>query len=115
MEAENFAMLWIGGNKYLVGKPLADAVTAERDALRAQVDALTAERDALAEANRWVSVDERMPEVGYRYLVYDGFYDDFFKAYCNPDGSWTDIGDGTCLMCVTHYKPLPEPPQDGQP
>lgn len=61
-ESENFVMLWVNGNKYLVGRQLADAVNKERETLRARAEAAERERDALRDRLRWIPVEERLPE-----------------------------------------------------
>lgn len=51
-ESENFVMLWVNGNKYLVGRQLADAVNKEREALRARAERAEADAERLAEVLR---------------------------------------------------------------
>lgn len=80
--------------------------------LRAQLAAVTAERDALrAEVPRWVSVKERMPPQGQAVLflicgdvIHLGYYyypDWFVRAYAAP-----------VVYAVTHWMPLPPPATD---
>ena len=76
-----------------------------------EIVTLKAELQQAREANAWIQCDERMQDVGFRAIVYDALYQDIFTAYPNPDGSWTDLADGQCLHRVTHWRPLPEPPQ----
>lgn len=66
---------------------------------------------------KWTSVNERLPESGRSVLIYfpkwDG--DEIQVAKLDCDGITFDIcgefniGTGA----VTHWKPLPEPPKDG--
>jgi hypothetical protein len=62
--------------------------------------------------DRWISVEDRLPENYIEVLVYDtdcgiviGWYDkeigDFVAEFISP------------LDAVTHWMPLPEPPKDG--
>lgn len=66
----------------------------------------------LEAASRWIPVEERLPEVGYRMFVYDALYQDYYMAYVSPDGAtWTDLCDGLCLHRVTHWLPIPVLPE----
>jgi len=69
--------------------------------------------------NPWVSVGDRLPEVGGRFLIYDTFYvnkrDD--TGHCIVMGrmsnSWGIAPNGFNGECptVTHWMKLPEQPQ----
>lgn len=67
--------------------------------------------------DRWISVNERLPEIGKSVLIYypkwDG--DEIQVAKLESDRMMFDIcGEfniGTGV--VTHWMPLPEPPKDG--
>lgn len=67
--------------------------------------------------NRWISVKDRLPEIGKSVLIYypkwDG--DEIQVAKLEDDGMMFDIcGEfniGTGV--ITHWMPLPEPPKDG--
>jgi hypothetical protein len=65
----------------------------------------------------WISVDERLPEENGDYLctwhcgsiaphvmVYIGRYSDKYKRFSNMDWNY-----------VTHWMPLPQPPDDWRP
>lgn len=66
---------------------------------------------------QWISVNDRLPEIGKSVLIYypkwDG--DEIQVAKLDSDGMTFDIcgefniGTGA----VTHWQPLPEPPKDG--
>lgn len=62
--------------------------------------------------SKWISVDERLPEVGATVLCYikHNYSDtDGFRAYrvYGYDGHFVGMGN---LCEVTHWMPLPEPP-----
>ena len=67
--------------------------------------------------DRWISVKDRLPEIGKSVLIYyptwDG--DEIQVAKLEGDGMMFDIcgefniGTGA----ITHWMPLPEPPKDG--
>ena len=68
--------------------------------------------------NQWISVKDRLPEIGKSVLVYypkwDG--DEIQVAKLEDDGMMFDIcGEfniGTGV--ITHWMPLPKPPKDGE-
>ena len=66
--------------------------------------------------SKWISVDERLPEVGATVLCYikHNYSDtDGFRAYrvYGYDGHFVGMGN---LCEVTHWMPLPEPPGEEQ-
>ena len=72
-------------------------------------------------APRWISVEERLPEVdkrydGYEYsaelLVYDGLRRRA-AYYCHTSGVWYDSRYEDDTFEVTHWMPMPEPPKEG--
>lgn len=76
--------------------------------------------DGRADAQRWISVEERLPEVdkcygGYEYsaelLVYDGLRRRT-AYYCHTSGVWYDSRYEDDTFEVTHWTPLPEPPKE---
>jgi hypothetical protein len=80
------------------------------DRFTIQLATVKAERDALREANRWIPVGERLPENEIRTLALGPWFDG--EAYYQ-NGEWLDwVDDVSCD--ITHWRPLPEPPQDGQ-
>jgi len=68
--------------------------------------------------NKWVSVKERLPEDNCMVLVSDGdgieMYD-FIKTPQKPWKQWEPIADGQHYFvyhkAITHWQPLPEPPE----
>jgi hypothetical protein len=70
--------------------------------------------DALEQDNEWISVKDRMPEEGVDVLVY-GY------IYLNRKGADVDFVDGESGNFfyydegeVTHWRPLPEPPESAE-
>jgi hypothetical protein len=67
--------------------------------------------------NRWISVKDRLPEIGKSVLIYypkwDG--DEIQTAKLKGDGMMFDIcGEFNIRVgAATHWMPLPEPPKDG--
>lgn len=61
--------------------------------------------------SNWISVDERLPEYGTEVLVClaNGTR---AIAYWHVSKCW--LGLGTKLNHVTHWQPLPEPPEAGK-
>ena len=94
-------------------------------------EALKAENEALKEANRWIPVSERLPErppdfigndgmlrfvSGGDYLVADtenNVYEAHYTFGCSSMNYFWYHNSLTPLQNVTHWRPLPEPPQKG--
>ena len=79
--------------------------------------------DGRADAQHWISVEERLPEVdkrygGYEYsaelFVYDGLRRRA-AYYCHTSGVWYDSRYEDDTFEVTHWMPLPEPPEEDCP
>ena len=62
--------------------------------------------------NEWISVKDRLPEVGVPVLVHEGPYNYQVIATINSDGRWEDTVEGYMAIHVTHWMPLPDPPTD---
>lgn len=56
----------------------------------------------------WISVKDRMPDTGISVLVF-AYDNQMWVAYWVPDW-WSDYFDNE-VHCVTHWQPLPEPPE----
>jgi len=65
----------------------------------------------------WISVDDRLPEVkgmskrSDRLLIFTGWY--LVGFYDGLDGEWKSLQDGF-IRQVTHWMPLPAPPESRQ-
>lgn len=58
----------------------------------------------------WVSVEDRLPENDSQYIAWVGERA-LTLFYCD-DGYWCEHYDGACYAeFVTHWMPLPEPPE----
>ena len=80
----------------------------EIDAL-ALIERLESERDAaLAKVPKWISVTERLPRCGERVLVInDG---SVWEAYLSISHKWVRQ-EFVWAAKVTHWMPLPQPPE----
>ena len=80
-------------------------------ALIVKIDRLTAELAKLRERTRWIPVNERLPKRDGFYLVLEnvnqvaGYY-----HWCKEFG-WNTDGGRINIQSVTHWMPLPEPPE----
>lgn len=73
--------------------------------------------------SEWISVKERVPEDGVPVLItYLGYYDN--RPYCdaianirNGDWGWYEAAgednDEVVRVTITHWMPLPSPPEEG--
>lgn len=63
--------------------------------------------------NNWISVKERMPEVKTDVLAIDSVGDYFLAAVDQSDGkTWRDEWFAVIEFPITHWMPLPEPPEE---
>ena len=62
----------------------------------------------------WISVTERLPEKGEEVLVFDTRENWIGFAWLRPDETWTALGFDFPFDSgeVTHWMPLPEPPEE---
>ena len=90
-------------------------LSAEKQVLMRRVRELESENARLKDAQRWIPVSERLPEATeYVYaVVYDAIDNtskvSMLKHY--GDGNWFSWDSGRYV--VTHWMPLPEPPEEG--
>lgn len=73
-------------------------------------DALALIQHLEAQAPKWISVEERMPEVDGKYIVCTSkrsVYLTRFYAHSEGGNFKTDI-----YTHITHWMPLPEPPEE---
>lgn len=76
----------------------------DKEALRFAISAL--ERD------RWISVEEALPEEKRAVLVWQPQYLNSYVVTLS-EGEWYVFGGyGTKVFGVTHWRPLPEPPKE---
>ena len=74
------------------------------------------EQESLAQAtSEWVSVDERLPEVGKTVLTLDkrGHINDRYTYKCADGVAVFTAEYLTSSKDITHWMPLPEPPKEG--
>lgn len=70
------------------------------------------ERERLKEQiPKWIPVTERLPDRNYNCLVADD--GTIVYGYMNFIGEWMDCF-GDKLKYVSHWMPLPQPPEDGE-
>ena len=71
--------------------------------------------------SEWISVKDRLPEVGSDFLVYDTYYKRRGDDPCVQRGrmtiSWgiATIGENGENDTITHWMPLPYPPLENKP
>ena len=65
-------------------------------------------------STRWISVEDRLPEIGKWSLCFSrGYQYILFLDSINNDGSPFWLGEGgDWEPPVTHWMPLPEPPEN---
>lgn len=67
--------------------------------------------------SEWISVEEQFPEGAEKVLVFcdwseeDYMDDDFIVAQNMDGGYWVNGDTGDAVYRVTHWMPLPEPPE----
>lgn len=65
-----------------------------------------------AKQPKWISVEERLPEEKESVFVH--YVDGWMTIAFLLDGKWYQSGRGTSWLSVTHWMPLPEPPEEGE-
>ena len=66
--------------------------------------------------NEWVSVNERLPDIGQRVLTQKGGYVTICSLYRRGQGKmrWNDGRRLSDLEHYTHWMPIPQPPSKAQ-
>ena len=66
----------------------------------------------MQQADRWIPISEKLPEIGNDYLVTmqqdNVFHGKTFVNWASYDGNFYDSIDGTIFDNVTAWRPLPE-------
>ena len=60
---------------------------------------------------KWFSVKEKLPENDDNYLVFTSDRNDAVIATYYGDGEWLEYDLTNLIPLVTHWMPLPEPPE----
>lgn len=60
---------------------------------------------------KWISVKEKLPENDDNYLVFTSDRNDAVIATYYGDGEWLEYDLTNLIPLVTHWMPLPEPPE----
>lgn len=80
------------------------------------MDAFKAAHDLGSEKDKWISVETTPPTDSNRYWCYVEEVNDLGKSHfqwnCYYDTDKKEFRDNGVVMRVTHYQPLPNPPQD---
>lgn len=66
-------------------------------------------KDIDVPTNRWISVKDRLPLCGDRVIVTDGVF--VCEAFLSISGKWVRNGIGWIASEITHWMPMPEPPE----
>jgi hypothetical protein len=66
---------------------------------------------ALRDAGRWIPVSERMPEKHTAVLVYTDMHGNHAASFDGEEW-FCDYGGAWLFPNVTHWMPLPEPPEE---
>jgi hypothetical protein len=61
-------------------------------------------------APQWIPVTERLPDDGQSVIVFWSKYREVGEAVFGKDDGWFSTDRGGCYE-VTHWMPLPEPPE----
>jgi len=90
------AVKWHKDSPVYILADLHEQLQAENERLKAQIP-------------QWISVEDELPEKGKDVLVYPGFK----TGYCHPNGGWfVYLGRKSYSDTISHWMPLPEPPEN---
>ena len=59
--------------------------------------------------NGWISVNDKLPRCGESVIVTDGVF--VCEAFLSISGKWVRNGIGWIESEITHWQPMPEPPE----
>ena len=76
------------------------------------IESLTADLEAADKAQRWIPVNERLPEPNTETLVLTDAGSIRQGYIGHATGHWCS-GGFVMVPTVTHWRPLPQPPQKG--
>jgi hypothetical protein len=62
--------------------------------------------------NEWIRVEDRLPEKGDYVIGYDGVSERVGEAVLCPWNPTRIIFHNSDDCCITHWQPMPEPPND---
>ena len=107
---------WAQANEWETPITLGDDLAEAADLIEAQAKEIEKLRGQLP---RWIPVEKRLPEYGVRVLATDMYEEDDCTGIWtreedkdDADGCWHDEHDWWhALDEVTHWMPLPEPPE----
>lgn len=70
--------------------------------------------DRLKKQNKWISVDERLPEKSGEVLIYKPNYVDVlpYSRKHQAFNAYDDLVSVDYAIAVTHWMPLPKPPKE---
>ena len=98
---------WNGYSKAFYHKEYVDGVRDEYDDV---LKIICSMETTDVQPNRWISVDERLPQDNKDVLVYAGRRGVMIGLYYSFLQTWLDY-EG-CGLKVTHWQPLPKPPKE---
>ncbi len=89
------------------------------DAILDEIERLQTEFDAMKAKHRWIPVSERLPEYHERVVFFGGGEMTTHIGYYVPElPQWTAEDGGYYheknAAVITHWMPLPEPPEGGE-
>ena len=96
---------------YSTTKQLMSWELSDDETQSATIARLTAEVEALKDAARWIPVSERLPEVKQLVMVAVKHAQSAKYAQLTVNNTWRTWGGEYVFSSVTHWQPLPQPPE----